>query len=298
MSHLQPERCIFGGVRVHTGTSGFSYDEWHGRFYPVKLPADERLRYYSGRLHSVEVNNTFYQMPKAALLERWREAVADGFVFALKVPRRITHSQRLNESKQSLDYFLSATSALGNKLGPVLFQLPPFLRKDAPRLADFLALLPPTLQAAFEFRHPSWFDEEIFALLAGSNAALCGGDAEMGERSPPLVATANFGYLRLRAPSYDSEDLRAWSGRILAERWTDAYVYLKHEVLGPDYALFLAAVASGAPEPPLASLVASPVTPMAEPARPRKGLARTSPSPAAAEASKARSSAPRRRSAK
>ena len=308
-------------MHVHTGTSGFSYDEWHGRLYPVDLPAAKRLEHYALCLSSVEVNNTFYQMPKAALLEGWRDAVPDDFRFALKVPRRITHSQRLKESGESLGYFLTAASALGNKLGPVLFQLPPFLRKDAPRLADFLALLPPTLLAAFEFRHPSWFDDEIFALLSGHNAALCGGDAEKGDRSPPHVATADFGYLRLRAPSYDAEELRTWSARVLAERWTNAYVYLKHEVLGPDYAAFLAAVASGTPVPPWVSLVAAPAVPVAdqprpkkglvrtlpskpaaEPAqpavaqaRPRKGLVRTSPSTAAAEAAKARSTTPARR---
>jgi uncharacterized protein YecE (DUF72 family) len=264
-------------VRVHTGTSGFSYDEWHGRFYPAKLPAEDRLRHYSSRLLSVEINNTFYQMPKVALLEGWRDAVTDNFRFALKVPRRITHSQQLRESKDSLDYFLTAASALGEKLGPVLFQLPPFLRKDAPRLADFLALLPPTLLAAFEFRHPSWFDDEVFGLLADRNAALCGGDAEKGERSPPHVATASFGYLRLRAPSYDEGGLRSWSSRILAEGWTDAYVYLKHEVLGPDYAAFLAAVATGTPEPLWVSLVAPPAAPAEPQARPKKGLVRAVP---------------------
>ncbi len=289
------------------------------------MPAEERLRHYSSRLRSVEINNTFYQMPKVALLEGWRDAVTEDFHFALKVPRRITHSQRLKGSQESLGYFVNAASALGAKLGPVLFQLPPFLRKDAPLLADFLALLPPTLLAAFEFRHPTWFDDEIFALLAGRNAALCGGDAENGERSPPHVATANFGYLRLRAPTYEAEGLRSWSNRILAEPWTDAYVYLKHEVLGPDYAAFLDAVALGTPVPPWVSLAApEPAAQAAKPARtikglvrtaasktapepaasakeqvrPRKGLARTKPSDAAAaEGSKPRTPA-RRRSAK
>jgi uncharacterized protein YecE (DUF72 family) len=268
------EEIHIRGVRVHTGTSGFSYDEWHGRFYPVGLPAEKRLHHYASRLRSVEINNTFYQMPKVPLLEAWRDAVSEDFRFALKVPRRITHSQRLRESSESLGYFLTVASALGHNLGPVLFQLPPFLRKDAPLLADFLALLPSTLLAAFEFRHPSWFDDEIFALLAGRNAALCGGDAEKGERSPPHIATASFGYLRLRAPSYEEEGLRSWSSRILAERWTDAYVYLKHEVLGPDYAAFLDAVTSGTPEPTWVNLV----TPIAAPAvTPKKALARTKP---------------------
>jgi uncharacterized protein YecE (DUF72 family) len=247
---LPPERSIFAEVRIHAGTSGFSYDEWHGPFYPADLPASERLASYASRLATVEINNTFYQTPKAPLLERWASQVPPSFRFALKAPRRITHIQRLKESGDSLGYFWSAASALGEKLGPVLFQLPPFARKDAPLLADFLASLPKALRPAFEFRHESWFDDEIFALLQGRNAALCAGDADDGDRSPPLVATADFGYLRLRAPSYDAAGLRAWSEKILTQRWSEAYAYLKHEVLGPGYAVFLAAIAEGQPEPP------------------------------------------------
>jgi uncharacterized protein YecE (DUF72 family) len=264
-------------MRVFAGTSGFSIDEWQGHFYPVGLGADERLGYYASRLHSVEINNTFYQMPKAALLERWRNSVPDDFCFALKAPRRFTHSRPLKAEGESLEYFLSSVSALEPKLGPVLFQLPPFLRKDAPLLGEFLARLPSTLQVAFEFRHRTWFDDEIFALLASKNAALCGGDSDERAYTPPFVATANFGYLRLRAASYDAGSLRNWSERIFAERWTNAYVYLKHEVLGPEYALFLAALASGAQEPPLPLEVpAAAATELAQ-ARPKKGLARAKP---------------------
>jgi len=238
-------------MNVLTGTSGFSFDEWQGRFYPKGLGSEERLGHYASRLRSVEINNTFYQMPKPALLERWRDTVPEHFRFAIKAPRRFTHGQRLQIPEESLGYFLTALSALGNKLGPVLFQLPPFLRKDAPLLAEFLERLPASLQWAFEFRHASWFNEEIFALLASKNVALCVGDSDERGTSAPFVATADFGYLRLRAPSYDENALRTWSKRILAERWRNTFVYLKHEVLGPDYALFLAAAAAGAPEPPL-----------------------------------------------
>jgi uncharacterized protein YecE (DUF72 family) len=260
-------------MRVLTGTSGFSFDEWQARFYPKGLAADDRLAYYASRLHSVEINNTFYQMPKPALLERWRRAVPDGFRFALKAPRRFTHSQRLRTEGDWLERFLTAAAMLGPKLGPVLFQLPPFLHKDAPLLAEFLAKLPATLHSVIEFRHPSWFDDEIFALLANQNVALCGGDSDTRTYTPPFVATATFGYFRLRAASYDANSLRDWSKRIVAERWTDAYVYLKHEVLGPDYALFLAAVASGAPEPQLPPEVRFEDTAQITQARPRKGLA-------------------------
>ena len=262
---------------VYTGTSGFSFDEWQGHFYPKGLAADDRLGHYASRLHSVEINNTFYQMPKPALLERWSDAVPDDFRFALKAPRRFTHSRPLRAEGEALEYFLTAAAALGHKLGPVLFQLPPFLRKDAPLLAEFLAKLPPTLLATFEFRHRSWFDDEIFGLLASKNVALCGGDSDERAYTPPSVGTANFGYLRLRAASYDATRLRDWSKRILAERWDDVYVYLKHEVFGPDYAQFLAAAASGAPEPPLPLEVPSAETTEEAQARPKKGLARAKP---------------------
>jgi uncharacterized protein YecE (DUF72 family) len=268
------------GVRVLTGTSGFSYDEWHGRFYPADLPAAERLAHYSSRLPSVEINNTFYQTPKAPLLERWKSQVGPEFRFALKAPRRITHIQRLKDASESLGYFWTAASTLGEQLGPVLFQLPPFARKDAALLADFLAMLPAGLRPAFEFRHASWYDDEIFGLLSARGAALCGGDAEEGDRSPPFVTTTDFGYLRLRAPSYDAAGLRSWCERILAERWERAYVYLKHEVLGPDYATFLAALATGGPEPAFPEPLAEPAPPIPK-GRPKKSKASAAkPSPA------------------
>jgi uncharacterized protein YecE (DUF72 family) len=246
-------------VHVLSGTSGFSYDEWHGRFYPADLPANERLTHYSARLASVEINNTFYQTPKAALLERWRDAVDADFRFALKAPRRISHVQRLKGSAESLGYFWSAAAVLGEKLGPVLFQLPPFAKKDIPLLADFLAILPPGLRPAFEFRNPSWFEDDVYELLSSRGAALCAGDSDEDARSPPLVATADFGYLRLRAPSYDAPALRAWSERILAQPWQRAYVYLKHEVIGPEYATFLQAITRGQAEPGFPELPAAPV---------------------------------------
>lgn len=278
-------------MQVHAGTSGFSFDEWDGHFYPKKLPADERLSHYSSRLLSVEINNTFYQMPKSALLERWRDTVPDGFRFALKAPRRITHLQRLKNSADAVGHFLNAASIMGQKLGPVLFQLPPFVRKDSALLRDFLAQLPPNVAAAFEFRHPSWFDDEVFTLLSDRNVALCLGDEDESRRSAPFVATASFGYLRLRAERYDEIALRDWSKRIVAERWHDAYVYLKHEVFGPQYALFLAAVTSGAPEPALTST--APVLP--EVVRAKGGLARTKPSVQNGDSSSSRARTPTRR---
>jgi uncharacterized protein YecE (DUF72 family) len=276
-------------VLVRTGTSGFSYDEWHGRFYPDDLAASDRLGFYGSRLKSVEVNNTFYQMPKEALLVRWRDAVPADFCFALKAPRRITHVLRLKGADDAVRRFIEVAGVLGGRLGPLLFQLPPFARKDTGLLSEFLSLLPPGLKAAFEFRHPSWFDDETYSVLASKNASLCTGDADDGDKSPPLVATASFGYLRLRAPSYDAKGLAAWNERILAQPWTEAFAYLKHEVDGPAYATFLDAVAAGkptaelpvapAPEPPPAKAKkkarrAAPVTPPEPASSPRRSKRR------------------------
>jgi uncharacterized protein YecE (DUF72 family) len=238
-------------MRVFAGTSGFCFDEWQGHFYPPGLAASARLTHYASRLRTVEINNTFYQMPNPAVLARWYQAVPGEFHFALKAPRRITHSQRLKPEGDALELFVDVASTLGPKLGVVLFQLPPFLRMDEPLLAEFLDRLPASLRASFEFRHPSWFNDRIFERLAEKKVALCCGDSDQHRGAPQLVATADFGYVRLRAPSYDAASLREWSKRIRAQSWRDAYVYLKHENLGPDYALFISAVAFNEPEPAL-----------------------------------------------
>ncbi|HEX6273464.1 MAG TPA: DUF72 domain-containing protein [Polyangiaceae bacterium] len=238
-------------MRVLCGTSGFSYAEWRGTFYPPDLDASDMLAFYSSRLGTVEINNTFYQTPKAELLERWGSAVPSTFRFALKASRRISHVRRLKDASEEVGYFFYAAEALGEKLGPVLFQLPPFAKKDAGVLRDFLASLPSTARAAFEFRNPSWFDDEVYTILSDHGAALCGGDSDEGDRSPPFVPTAKWGYLRLRAPSYDATSLGAWSEKILAQPFDEAHVYLKHEVLGPMYAGWLDAVTSGKPAPEL-----------------------------------------------
>ncbi|HEX6764128.1 MAG TPA: DUF72 domain-containing protein, partial [Polyangiaceae bacterium] len=249
-------------MRVLCGTSGFSYAEWRGGFYPSDLDAGEMLGFYSTRLGTVEINNTFYQTPKAELLQRWASAVSPSFRFALKASRRISHVRRLKNASEDVGYFFYAAEALGEKLGPVLFQLPPFARKDAGLLRDFLATLPKTARAAFEFRHPSWFDDEVFAILGDHGAALCGGDSDEDDRSPPFVPTAKFGYLRLRAPSYDASSLGVWAERIRAQPFEEAYVYLKHEVLGPMYAAHLEAVLSGKPAPEIPA--APPAAPAAD----------------------------------
>lgn len=233
-------------MELLVGTSGFSYPEWKGNFYPTGLADADMLVSYAERLRTVEINNTFYRMPQPALLEGWSQKVKniESFAFSLKAPRSITHIARLKDAGDAVLHFWSVAKTLGARLGPVLFQLPPFLRKDAGVLRDFLAALPAECQAAFEFRHPSWFDDEISTLLADKRAALVAGDPDDGEPLP-LIATAPFGYLRLRAASYDLSGLERWRERIAAQPWQTAYVYLKHEVLGPAYAQGLAALFRG-----------------------------------------------------
>ena len=186
------------------------------------------LSFYASRLGSVEINNTFYRMPKTDLLERWRDAVPDTFRFALKASRRITHQQRLKDAGDSVDYLFRTAEVLGERLGPFLFQLPPYLRRDLDRLAGFLGLLPDGMRAAFEFRHASWFDDEVFTLLADAGASLCIADAG-SDHDAPLVATADFGYLRLRREDYDEAALGAWADRIRRQPWGETYVFFKHE---------------------------------------------------------------------
>ena len=215
-------------MQLLAGTSGFSYKEWLGKFYPEKHPVDQMLRYYAGHFDTVEINNTFYRMPAEAMLANWAEQVPEGFSFTLKAPRRITHELRLKECESQVAEFLRRAQALGGKLGPILFQLPPFLKKDLPRLQGFLALLHAGRPAAFEFRNDSWQDDEVFAALRERGAMLCYTDTDEGD-SPPVVATADCAYLRLRRTHYDEADLSAWAGRIAALRLARAYVYFMHE---------------------------------------------------------------------
>ncbi len=215
-------------TQLLAGTSGFSYKEWLGKFYPEKHPADAMLRYYSGHFATVEINNTFYRMPAETMLARWAEEVPENFAFTLKAPRRITHELRLKECETHVAEFLRRAQALGGKFGPLLFQLPPYLKKDLPRLRDFLALLPAGRPAAFEFRNASWQDGEVYEALRAKGAMLCYTDTEEGV-SPPVVATAGSGYLRLRRTHYEESDLGDWAERIAALRLERAYVYFMHE---------------------------------------------------------------------
>ena len=215
-------------MNLYVGTSGYSYKEWKGTFYPKDLPDKQMLRFYGERFRTVEINNTFYRMPKASVLEAWAAEAPADFKFVIKASQRITHHQRLKDAGDSVSYLLEVAGELKERLGPLLFQLPPNLKKDVPRLREFLALLPAQGRTAFEFRHPSWFDEEVFGLLRDHQAALCIAEAE-NDLEVPFVATADWGYLRLRRPDYGDAELKTWVKRVREQDWRDAFVFFKHE---------------------------------------------------------------------
>lgn len=218
-------------MELYVGTSGYSYKEWKGSFYPEKLPIKQMLKYYGERFRTVEINNTFYRMPKAAVLESWAADVPADFKFVIKASQRITHFRRLKDVDESVSYLLRFVAALKARLGPLLFQLPPNLEKDVPRLRTFLALIPTERRAVFEFRHQSWFDDEVFALLREHRATLCLADAD-DELDVPFVATTDWGYLRLRQPDYDDAELKKWVKRVRDQDWREAFVFFKHEDTG------------------------------------------------------------------
>jgi uncharacterized protein YecE (DUF72 family) len=226
--------------KLWAGASGYSFKEWRGSFYPENLQPEAMLAWYAQRLPTVEINNTFYQMPKVAVLQHWVEATPEAFRFAIKASRRITHDARLkaDAAADSVAYLYKNLAALGAKRGPVLFQLPPFLKKDLPRLSEFLNLLPEGHRAAFEFRHDSWFDDEVFAALQGAGASLCFSERE-DNAPPPLVGTAPWGYVRLRLEQYTDDDLAQWAQRLAATQWQETHVYFMHEPTAPGYATTL-----------------------------------------------------------
>lgn len=225
-------------MTLYAGTSGFSYKEWKGPFYPEDLPAKKMLAHYAERLPTVEINNTFYRMPKASVLEGWRDQVPAGFRFAVKASRRISHFKRLADCDEEVSYLFDVLTALESKLGVVLFQLPPHFRIDLPRLVTFLELLPDAVPCAFEFRHPSWDDESVDVALAERGVARVITDTE-GEAVPELGASIDWCYLRLRAAAYDDALLGQWSNAL--QRFDRKYVFFKHEDegAGPQFALQL-----------------------------------------------------------
>ncbi|HVT56874.1 MAG TPA: DUF72 domain-containing protein [Thermoanaerobaculia bacterium] len=218
-------------MKLYAGTSGFSYAEWKGSFYPDDLPAGEMLRFYADRLPAVEINNTFYRLPRASVLTAWGEQVPADFRFALKASRRITHIKRLRDAESETEYLLRVAEALGERLGPILFQLPPNLKADLPRLQAFIALLPQGVRAAFEFRHPSWSELGVREALRGRGCAMVIDDTEEAPAAE-IEATTDWGYLRLRRQDYDAAALAAWAQRIAGQSWSEAYVFFKHEEAG------------------------------------------------------------------
>lgn len=222
-------------MQLFCGTSGFSFKEWKGPFYPDKLPANEMLAFYAERLPTVEINNTFYRMPRRSMLEGWLAQVPESFRFAIKAPRRITHVKQLTDCGEEAGYLFDTIAVLEQRLGVVLFQLPPHARVGVDKLDTFLGLVPEDVPVAFEFRHPSWNDENVHAVLARHGAAWVTTDDDGGE-PPELPKTAKHTYLRLRAASYTDEVLKAWKKS--CTDFDKAFVFFKHEEggTGPRYA--------------------------------------------------------------
>ncbi len=214
-------------MRLYIGTSGYAYPPWKGRFYPQALPNKKMLSFYSEKFSTVEINNTFYRLPEPEQWTKWPTEVGSDFRFAVKATQTITHHRRVVDVGEPLTELLRGYEKLGQKRGPLLFQLPPNFKKDLSRLTAFLRLLPRTTRAAFEFRHESWFDEEVYGALRKRQVALC--IAEDDKLATPPLATAGWGYLRLRREDYRLADLRAWSKRIAQQDWDCAYIYFKHE---------------------------------------------------------------------
>jgi uncharacterized protein YecE (DUF72 family) len=223
--------------RILVGTSGYNYPEWRGTFYPEKFSTDKMLAYYAERFPTVEINYTFYRMPTEKLLGGWAAGTPDGFTFTLKAPRRITHDAKLQRCEDLLQSFCRTARTLGPKLGVLLFQLPPTFKKNADVLRAFVDLVPEGTRAAFEFRHASWHDAEVFDTLRARSLALCIADSE--KMSTPLETTADYAYFRLRDEGYQQADIDRWASTVGALQGVqDAFVYFKHEEqgLGPEFA--------------------------------------------------------------
>ena len=243
-------------MSIWVGTSGYNYPEWKGNFYPATIPAAKMLPYYAERFPTVEINYTFYRMPTEKIVAGWSQATPDGFALTLKAPRRITHDARLRDCADPVRQFLEIAATLGPKLGALLFQLPPNLKKDLALFDAFLDTFPPKVCAAFEFRHPSWFDDDVFSRLRARGLALCVADSE--KLSAPVEITAPYAYFRLRDEGYTPEDIEKWAAVVkgLDGRCEDVFVYFKHEEAGkgPEFGKAL-----------LQAMISLPPTPEADP---------------------------------
>jgi uncharacterized protein YecE (DUF72 family) len=215
-------------MNLYVGTSGYSYKEWKGSFYPQDLPAKEMLSYYASRLPAVEINNTFYRLPQKSVLENWKGQVPESFRFSVKASQRITHFKRLKDTEADTAYLLETAKALEDRLGVILFQLPPNMKKDLPRLQTFLDCLPAGTRAAFEFRHQTWLEDDVLEALSSRNHALCVSDTDDLPASH-IDKTADWGYLRLRRVNYPEANLADWLKRVRDQEWKEAFVFFKHE---------------------------------------------------------------------
>jgi uncharacterized protein YecE (DUF72 family) len=218
-------------MKLYAGTSGYSYKEWKGYFYPEKMKPEEMLSFYATKLPAVEINNTFYRLPKRELIDLWSSQVPPEFRFVIKASQKITHMKRLKGAGDETNYLMDVIASLEQKLGVVFFQLPPNFKKDTERLGAFLDALPKHVPIAFEFRHPTWFDEDVYALLRAHNVALCLADTDE-ELEVPLVSTAGWGYMRLRRPEYPPAEMKKWREWVLGQKWDQAFVFFKHEDAG------------------------------------------------------------------
>jgi len=229
---------------IWLGTSGFSYKEWKPVFYPQDLSDKQFLQYYATKLNSVEIDYTFYRMPNAKTIEGWRNATPENFRFTLKASQQITHRERLKVPSEALEYFLGVVPGLESRLGMILYQLPPFFKSDAQKLETFLSVLPRGIAAAFEFRHDSWFNEDVYRLLRKFNVALCIHDAD--DHTTPMELTAGFTYVRLRRSEYSPEQRLEWQRRLRgwADQGTEVFAYIKHED-NPDAPLIAMEFAKG-----------------------------------------------------
>ena len=215
-------------MKLLAGTSGFAFKEWKGSFYPSDLKDDGMLSFYGSKFPAVEINNTFYRLPKEEVIQGWASQVPEPFTFAIKASQRITHFARLKpEAASAVDYLLKTTASLGARLGPILFQLPPNMQKDLTRLRVFLDNLPLDRRFTIEFRHESWFDDDVFAALRERDVALC--VIDQTDFAAPFVSTASWGYLRLHRFDYDDSAHAQWSTRIRGQNWKETYVFFKHD---------------------------------------------------------------------
>jgi uncharacterized protein YecE (DUF72 family) len=232
-------------VKVYVGTSGFAYKEWKGTFYPEKTAPEAMLGAYARRLGAVEINNTFYRMPTARLLDTWAAQVPKGFRFAFKAPQIVTHFKRLRHVDEEVGYLFKTLALLGPRLGPVLFQFPASFPLDRPALAGLLDLIPGKPACAFEFRHPSWLEDGVLDLLHAKGCSLCIADTDENPAAA-IAATTSWGYLRLRRSDYSDAALAQWAKRILSQQWKTAFVFIKHEdgARGPQLAQRLGELAA------------------------------------------------------